>query len=159
MKAFKESQKFNQWWLKLILIIVILATAIPVYMIFNENTFEEEMFWPVLIPVIITAAAIIFIFVLRLETTIDSKGIHYKFYPVFGQKTIPWNEISECYVRTYSPLAEFGGWGIRWGFNGKAYNIKGNKGIQVVIKSGKKILFGTQKENEAKNVIEIYFNK
>lgn len=155
MKPFKETQRFDQWWVKLILIIVIAATAIPLYMVFNEAAFREEMFWPVLIPVLITVGAIMFIYMLRLETTIDAKGIHYRFFP-FGKKSLSWQDISECYVREYSPLKEYGGWGIRWGLNGKAFNVKGNKGIQVILKSGKKILFGTQKESEAKNVILSY---
>ena len=72
---------------------------------------------------------------------------------------IPWKDIEECYVRQYSPLREYGCWGIRFGLNGKAYNVKGNKGIQVKLKSGKKILFGTQNEIEVKDVIQLYFKK
>ena len=42
---------------------------------------------------------------------------------------------------------------------GKALNIKGNIGIQIIFKNGKKLLLGTQKQNEAKMVIETYKDK
>lgn len=155
MKPYKEIQKFDQWWIKLILILVVFFTILPIVMLSKEQGIDQNMFWVVLLTVLITFAAIALFYTLRLETSIDAKGIHYRFYP-FSGKTIPWKEIDECYVRQYSPLKEYGGWGIRFGPNGKAYNVKGNKGIQVKLKSGKKILFGTQNETEVKNVITSY---
>lgn len=155
MKPYQEIQKFDQWWLKLIIILVIFATLTPLYMIFNQAAFEEDMLLPIVVATFITAIAIVLLYLFRLETTIDAKGIHYRFFP-FKKNTIPWQEIEECYVRQYSPLKEYGGWGIRFGFSGKAYNVKGNKGIQLKLKSGKKILFGTQNESEVQNVINFY---
>ncbi|MGK0329715.1 MAG: hypothetical protein ACJAXF_003214, partial [Polaribacter sp.] len=66
--------------------------------------------------------------------------------------------------RTYLPISEFGGWGLRGGFffnkgKEKAVNISGNIGIQLILKSGKKLLIGTQKESEAKSVLETYKSK
>jgi len=155
MKPFKETQRFDQKWLIVLLAVVLLITLIPVSMVLQEETSSSAVIAS-LVGFFIVLLVSVFLFLLTLKTSIDSKGIHYKFYPVMGQKTIAWNEISECYVREYNPLTEFGGWGIRFGLNGKAYNVKGNKGIQVVLKSGKKILFGTQKESEAENVINSY---
>ena len=105
------------------------------------------------------------IFLIKLTTKIDEKGIQYQFYPFhFSIKKISWNEISKVGVRTYLPISEFGGWGLRGGFffnkgKEKAVNISGNIGIQLILKSGKKLLIGTQKESEAKNVLETYKSK
>ncbi|MBX2959059.1 MAG: hypothetical protein KF732_03800 [Flavobacteriales bacterium] len=54
------------------------------------------------------------------------------------------------YVRQYSPLTEYGGWGIRLGLFGKgtAYNVSGNKGLQLEFTNNKKLLIGTNKPNE-----------
>ncbi|MHC4187375.1 MAG: hypothetical protein ACYSRQ_04200 [Planctomycetota bacterium] len=56
-------------------------------------------------------------------------------------------DLKECYIRTYRPIKEYGGWGIRYGFgeSGKAYNVKGNQGLQLVFENGKRLLIGTQK--------------
>lgn len=155
MKPYKEVQRFNQWWIWILLFVVFLSTVIPVITLSSENGFDKSYSWAVLFPILLTMGVIFLLYFLRLETTIDAKGIHYKFFP-FPEKTIPWQEMDECYVRQYSPLREYGGWGIRFGLSGRAYNVKGNKGIQVKLKSGKKILFGTQNETEVKSVINSY---
>ena len=51
-------------------------------------------------------------------------------------------------VRTYSALREYGGWGIRWGLNGKAYNVGGNRGVQLELSNGELILIGSRKPDE-----------
>ncbi|MHC4338483.1 MAG: hypothetical protein ACYSTG_11155 [Planctomycetota bacterium] len=64
--------------------------------------------------------------------------------------------MSECYARTYKPIREYGGWGIRYSFRkgiGRAYNMSGNKGVQLVFKNGKKLLIGSQKPDELAQAI------
>jgi len=65
-------------------------------------------------------------------------------------------DLSECYARTYKPIREYGGWGIRCGFRkgiGRAYNMSGNKGVQLVFKNGKKLLIGSQRCDELAQAI------
>lgn len=158
MKPYNEVQRFTQWWVWALLLVVFCATILPIAILTTENGFDTNYTWAIIFPSAITGLIVLLFYFLKLETTIDAKGIHYRFFPL-PKKIIPWQEIESCYVRTYSPIKEYGGWGIRFGFNGKAYNVKGNKGIQVVTKSGKKILFGTQNETEVQNVIDSYKEK
>ena len=71
------------------------------------------------------------IFLFKLTTRIDEKGIHYKFFPFhWSLKVIKWNEINKAYVRTYDAISEYGGWGLKGGAlwntsKGKAINISG----------------------------------
>lgn len=155
MKPYYEVQRFTQWWVWILLLVVFFTTIIPIITLITENGFDTSYSWAIIFPAATTGLVVLLFYLLKLETTIDAKGIHYRFFP-FPKKMIPWQEIESCYVRTYSPLTEFGGWGIRFGLGGRAYNVKGNKGIQVVTKSGKKILFGTQNETEVQNVIDAY---
>src|SRR5690606_452650 len=152
MKTYKEVQRFTQWWVWALLLVVFFATIIPIITLITENGFDTSYSWAIIFPAATTGLVVLLFYFLKLETTIDAKGIHYRFFP-FKKNTIPWHEIESVYVRQYSPIKEYGGWGIRFGLNGKAYNVKGNKGIQVKLKSGKKILFGTQNESEVQNVI------
>ncbi len=46
-------------------------------------------------------------------------------------------------MRKYSALKDYGGYGVRYGKNAKAYNVTGNKGIQIELIDGKRILFGS----------------
>jgi hypothetical protein len=57
--------------------------------------------------------------------------------------------VSEYYARVYRPILEYGGWGIRCGFKGaRAYNVSGNKGVQLILQNGKRLLIGSQKPDE-----------
>jgi len=60
------------------------------------------------------------------------------------------------FVRKYSPLFEYGGWGLRWSLNGKAVNVRGNMGIQVVLKNGSRILIGTSNPEDAKMALDSF---
>ena len=63
--------------------------------------------------------------------------------------------ISKVYVRKYSPLADYGGWGLRFSMSGqgKAYNVSGNVGLQLEFSNGKKLLIGTRKPDELSSVL------
>ncbi|MBK8703741.1 MAG: hypothetical protein IPN33_08970 [Saprospiraceae bacterium] len=63
--------------------------------------------------------------------------------------------MAKVYVRQYKPIAEFGGWGLRYSMSGKgrALNVSGNMGLQLEFKDGKKLLIGTQKPKEIELVL------
>ena len=88
---------------------------------------------------------------LRLETFIKNDGIHVRFFPFHIKfKHYPWESISRSYVREYSPLMEYGGWGLRMGLFGKgtAFNVSGSMGLQLEFTNSKKLLIGTNKPEE-----------
>tara|TARA_B100000767_G_C19559079_1_gene448269 strand:+ start:65 stop:565 length:501 start_codon:yes stop_codon:yes gene_type:complete len=164
MKVFKEEQRFRQIWL---IIILVICTIIPITKVlqkhFSENkTVSTKEFTAILVIIVVS---ILILFFIKLTTRIDEKGIHYQFSPFhFSMKLIPWNQITRAGIRTYFPISEFGGWGLKGGFffnkgRGKAINVSGNIGVQLILKNGDKILIGTQKKEEALRVLETYKNK
>jgi len=58
-------------------------------------------------------------------------------------------------VLTYSPISDYGGWGIRYGSIGKAYNVSGNRGVQLELLNGERILIGSQKPEELAAAIDL----
>ena len=54
----------------------------------------------------------------------------------------------------YRPLRDYGGWGIRYGRNGKAYNISGNKGLMIEFRNGKRLMLGSREPEVLKMSIE-----
>lgn len=162
MRVFEEEQRFTQSWL---IILMALSVLIPLGLIIKEYTEENSAMTSTefISTLLLMFAAIAPIFFFRLRTRIDEKGIHYRFFPLHRKlKTIVWPEIASISVRKYDALTEFGGWGFKGGFRrkkGKAINVSGNIGIQLELTSQKKLLIGTQKEYEAKRVIEYYQHK
>jgi hypothetical protein len=70
-------------------------------------------------------------------------------------KKMPFIQIKKYEARTYSPLGEYGGWGIRYGFEGKAYNVSGNRGVQLELVNGKRLLIGSQSPEELVKAIDL----
>jgi len=166
MKVFIEEQRFTQMWL---IILLIVTMGVPVFMILREFSESDGQDMDVKIGMLVVFGTVILvfglIFSLKLKTRIDESGIQYRFFPFHVKiRLIAWHEIQEVYVRKYNPISEYGGWGIKGGAlwsksKGVAYNVSGNIGIQLVLKNGKKILIGTQKEKDANNVLTTYKNK
>ena len=160
MKVFIENQRFNQWWLYIILSIPLISFVIP-FVSKTEEVLTRNDLLEIFIPFLFLVLIYLFIFSIQLKTRIDEKGVHYQFLPFNRKlKLILWNEIENCYCRKYKPLQEYGGWGYRTTLrSGRALNIKGNIGIQIIYKNGKKLLLGTQKQDEVKMVLETYKDK
>lgn len=169
MKVFTEQQKFTQsfmWFVHILNfgLLVLMSYALFQQLILGKPFGDKPAPDVVLILSFLLVLAItVFLFMIKLTSRIDEKGINYQFFPFhFSMKKIEWNEIQKAYVRKYSPISEYGGWGIKGGFlnsKGKAINVSGNIGIQLELKNGKKLLIGTQKENEAKQVLKTYQSK
>lgn len=164
MKVFVEEQRFKRWILLAVLIIPIVSGIIPVLLAKNNiATFDNESFWGLTITFIGIVLVFLFIWSIRLHTKIDEQGIYYQYFPIhFSQKFFAWRDLSDCQVIKYNSLARFGGYGFRRSFfknKGIAMNVGGDFGFQLHLKNGKKILIGTQKEQEAKIVLETYLSK
>ena len=164
MKIFKEEQRFTQTWLKIILAISLIVPIIVVskeYLEENSKITTNEF----ILTLVGITVSVAFIFFIKLKTSIDEKGIHYQFYPFhLKMKLIKWEAIKKAQVRTYDPISEYGGWGLKGGSfwnkeKGKCVNISGDIGIQVEFKNGKNLLIGTQKKEKAAHVLKTYKNR
>ena len=104
--------------------------------------------------VFVPAAVAILFLTLKLETEVRSDGLYVRFFPFhIRYKEFTAEDLTECCARTYRPILEYGGWGIRLGKKGKAYNVKGNKGVQLILKNQKRLLIGSQKPDELARAI------
>lgn len=161
MKIFVEEQKFNLLIVLIIHVIAFIAIAITTHYHWPENTttsFSEQL--AALSGLLFIALLALFFVFMKLKTRVDEIGVHYQFFPFhFNYKTIPWELISTCYVRKYNAISEFGGWGMKFrifGSTGKSFTTKGNIGLQLILKNGKKVLIGTQKKEALQRTLETY---
>lgn len=92
------------------------------------------------------------LFGFNLETKIDTKNISLKI-PVLLKTKIAVADIISAEQFSYSPLRDFGGWGIRYGKGGIMYNANGNQSVKLVMKDGKIIYIGTQKPEALINAL------
>ncbi|RZK70985.1 MAG: hypothetical protein EOO85_20465 [Pedobacter sp.] len=151
---FTEKQKFNQWWLWLLLLIL---NGFFIYRLYTRqlgNLTNEMGLW---IGFVVVLLVTVLIFSITLETIISQNGIYVRLFPFHRKlKYYSWSSLNKVYIRKYSPLAEYGGWGIRYSLqgNGTAYNISGNTGIQLEFLDRKSLLIGTNKVPELTKALE-----
>lgn len=162
MYVFKEKQNFRKKFTFILLIAICLFsvyTAFKYAMEHLDGDIDLLQFFTLLLPI----GVAFLIGNMSLSTRIDEQGIQYRFFPFhLSYRKIRWSDLDKCYVREYSPIAEYGGWGFRISFlrkKGTAFSVKGNLGLQLELKNGKKILLGTEKRTEIEQTISKYFNK
>jgi uncharacterized protein DUF6141 len=145
---FREVQRFRQWWLWLVIIFGPLTIWYSTYrrFILGEhygNRAPDGL--RVALWLLIGIGLPLLFYSARLITEVRTDGIYIRFFPFhFSFLRFAFDSIKVYEARTYSPIGEYGGWGIRYGWNGKAYNVNGNQGVQLELTNGKRILIGTQ---------------
>lgn len=155
---FSEKQYFRQWWIWIILLLIFAQFGFAIYsQIFKSIPFGDN---PMSDTGLLITASLMFVFItffltMHLDTKISKESISVKFFPFrIKYKDFKWEEIDKIYCREYKPLSEFGGWGLRGFGDNRALNVSGNKGIQIIFKNGDRLLIGTKKYEEAKEIIE-----
>jgi len=154
MTEFREEQVMDQLFVRLALLIgpmIVVVVYLAQYLKGESDTLFP-VGWEGLMILILVVGPTVLLWNMKMKTLVDDSGIYVKWWP-FGQMSIQWSELSSAEAREYNPISEYGGWGIRWGKSGKAYNVKGNKGVQLVLKSGKRILIGSQRSEELAGLI------
>ncbi len=159
MTLFTERQYFSRWWVLLMLPAPIVTTVLT----FTSSTNHEDDALLALLIVWGLCGSIAAMFLWsHLDTEITEDEIRLKYPPFINKpKVIPYSEIKTIQVRKYDPLGEYGGWGLRYGWTNskknRAYNIKGNLGLQLELNDGMRILIGTIKPVELRELITTRF--
>ncbi len=159
MNTYSEKQNFRSWWLWTLIGVVdaIIAYAIVLQLIMGTPIGTHPAPDGLLIVLSLLLLSInLLVWSSELELRLDAQGVSFRYPPfIRRERNIDYGEISELYVRQYSPIVEYGGWGYRMGLmgKGKALNVKGNQGLQIVFSDGKKLLLGTQHPEELRLAI------
>ncbi len=165
--VFTEKQKFNQTWLWILILSTVLLTTVifgaGIYVqlikgrTYGNNPMSDTGLIVVSCLIMAFNSALLWLFGAgNLKTVIDDRGIRYRFFPFHLKfRHIGWDEMESLEVITYKPVREYGGWGIRYGKAGKAYNASGDKGLQLVFKNRKRLLIGTNKAEELKDFLAV----
>ena len=161
---FREVQKFSSWvfvFISSILVFSIVLVAVIAKLETAKGNSSPPLL-PHIVAIAVPLAALVLFLLTRLETEVRRDGLHVRFFPFHIRfKKFTADDLKEYYTRRYSPLAEYGGWGIRYGLFGvgKAYNAKGNLGVQLIFKNGKRLLIGSQKPDELVQAISSLMKK
>ncbi len=156
---FQEEQRFRQRWVWIIILTVSVASAAPSAWILiaalkpqdrSAGTATAALVFPLLLSML---PPLLFYW-MRLWVRVEPNNLVVRFRPLLF-KRISLSDIQSCEARSYRPIAEYGGWGIRCSLCGRgwAYNVSGNQGVQLELKNGKRILIGSQHAGELAEAI------
>jgi len=154
---FREVQQFRQVWLWILMLVSFIVPIVLVSCQLMKGAAAGRPMSGDLIPfallVLFGVGIPALMYFIKLITEVRSEGLYLRFVP-FVRRLISYEDIKTCEARTYSPIGEYGGWGVRWGPSGKAYNISGNRGVQLEFKDGKRLLIGSQRAEELAQAIQ-----
>lgn len=158
--VFREEQRFRQVFfrgiiiLMILLFIVLFGYGIISQLVIgrpwgNRPMSDAGLLLAASFALLVLGCVTFLLFTARLMTEVRSDGLYLKFTPFHRDfRKINWHEIRRFGTRVYRPIREYGGWGIRYGCSGMAYNVSGNRGVQLELVSGKRILIGSQRADE-----------
>lgn len=172
MNYYIEKQKFTEWWVYAIVILVsipmIIALLYGVYqqVILGKPWGDSPMSDAGLILVtVLTIALIGFVFLLffssELTIEVRDRSVFVRFAPFFTNfKRFGMEEIESWDIISYNPITRYRGWGIRYSLrHGKSYNVGGRFGLQLKFTNKKKLLIGTKDPAGLKKALDREFSK
>jgi hypothetical protein len=152
----REEQGFRQPWLWLLILFLValqwwgFIQQIVLGQPWGNNPAPDWMM--VLLWLVIGIGLPLFFLYLRLIVTVSDEAIDIRFRPL-TRRTIPMADVTHVEARTYAALREYGGWGIR-GWGGKrAYNVSGDRGVELTLADGRKVMIGCQRADDLAQAI------
>jgi hypothetical protein len=156
--VFKEIQHFRQPWIWILVGgIACIAWYSFIRQIILGDPFGSNPASDAGVIIILVIFGIIFpvwFLIMRLEVQVTSSSLSFRMFPLHvNWREVPFGTIDCVMAVIYRPIREYGGWGIRFGRKGIAYNVSGDRGVQVTLTSGKSFLLGSQRAEELELVL------
>lgn len=156
---YRETQRPRQWWLWVVVAGVTglawwaFIQQIIVGRPFGSNPSPDWGVWLLWAFIGLGLPCLFLIMGLVLEVAPDRIMIRLR---PFRTRIIPLVEVQELQARKYSPVKEYGGWGIKgWSRKNIAYNMSGDEGVELTLHDGRRVMLGSQRAAELAQVIEM----
>ena len=156
---YSERQRFRPQdgvLLAVLWLVILTGPAIYLWAIFQQIIMDSPFgknppndFVLMILALIFGVGLPLFMYTVGLDTQVRESGVFIRFRP-FHRKWVEFgfDNIEKAQIHTYIPLKDYGGWGIRYGSKGMAYNVSGNMGVLLTLGDGKNVLIGP-KNHEA----------
>jgi hypothetical protein len=143
---FHEEQRFRQWWIWTLLLIAALPVIVVVFI-------RGPVLSVLIVPLTLLAVGVLLAFAC-LVVDVDRDAITVAFHFLWPKRRIRVSDVRKAEATKYSPLLDYGGYGVRLGFRGWAFNVSGDEGVLVETNDGSRLMIGSQRPKELEAAIE-----
>lgn len=162
---FDETQRFARVWFWVVALATAPVAALQAYGTYqqlalgrpwgNHPASNQGLLWVDLLVLLACGGTLWIVSAARLEVHVTRELLDVNFFPL-RHKRIRLADILDARPRSFSPIAEFGGWGLRWSVlgNGWGYFMRGSEGVQLILADGKKMLVGSQQPERLASVLQ-----
>ncbi len=141
---FHEEQLFRRPWL--LLLILLIDVPLLAFLILGPPIVLVAGLLPIAIATGLLLAA-------KLVVDVDSREIRISFHFLWPTRRIAIADVKTAAATHYNALLEYGGWGVRLGWKGWAFNVDGDEGVLVETADGKRVLIGSRRAKELEAAI------
>lgn len=148
-RIFKETQSYAGTWVMYLIILIELPTVVLLIVFYTTSEDKQEM--AIALGVVLGTMALLLLFILnlKLETRIDRESVSFRYVPFIRKwRKYPKQEIKSIRVINYSPITDYGGWGLKGNQTTRAYSVLGDEGLLLDVGEKKKLMIGTMKSRE-----------
>ena len=147
MTYFHEEQRPGQLWTLLAIgaAALVLAFVLPQAAVLPGS---------VVLLLLLTLVVTVLLLAARLVVDVDREEITIHFRLIWPTKRISIAEVRRAYAMKYRPIIDYGGYGVRLGLKGWAYNVSGDEGVLVEMTSGARLMIGSRRPKELEAAIE-----
>ena len=146
---FEEHQRFRQPAL-IVLVVLLACLGVGTAVLVARDEDSSALPWRALLVGLLAGLGVpAWVLSLEMATTVDADGMEVRFVLGFASMRFAVADMASVRAVTYHPMREFGGWGVRWGRGGsRAYNVSGNRGVEIIHASGRRWIIGSQRAEE-----------
>jgi hypothetical protein len=147
MVLFHEAQPFRQWHAMLVLA---MPPAGLILIAIRQLVWHHPFGTPpvsnggILFLTVLSLLVYVRLITVRLVTDLRAAEIAVGLRGLWRKRRIPLDQVRRARAVEYDPIRDFGGYGFRSGRRGQAYIARGNRGVELELRDGRKVLIGSQ---------------
>ena len=159
-QQIKDDARFMYWENQNPFYVTLLSTLMPLIFIASAMIVWLSEGWTVFASIFGAFMILLGVFMLLFtfggqRTTISRLELFIR-WGAIGLKVLRLNtaEITGTELIEFSPLRDFGGYGIRYGRGMSAYYLRGNRGVKLTMINGKKYVIGSDRPEQLLDWLE-----
>jgi hypothetical protein len=149
--VFAETQRLLPNWIRALVVVL----SVMLVLLIGYSFYQQQVTGGTVLGILAGGAFLALLWSAKLVSEVREDDFYVRYSPFhWSYKRLPLKDVTEVESKTYSPVKNYGGWGIRCGRDGsRAYTVRGNQGVMLKFVDGKSLLVGSQQPDRLHEAI------